>query len=131
MAAQGDKQLATPLALYVLAGAGILMIAVGVAWKHVIPPESFWSEEQSKAYDQAYFQAHEASIGPGHTHSHSDGHEHPTPLDLEEAKERFREAHQALEAARRARDLTGPILTGVGVVLALTGAVWLSRVQAG
>ena len=105
------------LSLTALASTGVILIALGVSWQWLHPPESYWSKSQAQQYVDAFVAVHAAedSHGPDGT---------PTS-DLIAARQKYDSLKSELDQARSARDRTGNYLSYAGLaVLVLTYVLW-------
>jgi hypothetical protein len=95
---------------------GLLLIGLGWQWSRIRPPSSYWSDEKAAEYSAAQVALHSLS------HSHNDNQQDAHAKEFEVAKERFLKIDGELERAQHSRDYTKTILTGLGIVCALSGA---------
>jgi len=86
--------------------AGLISIAVGIAWPAFVKPANVWTEEQAAQWEAANDALHAARSQRG------------SP-DLTAARERFARIDSELEAARYARDRWGTWIAGCGFVVTL------------
>lgn len=112
----------------VLVSVGLCTVAIGLMWKQLVPAETYWTEQQAAEYNAAYSEAHSLSIGhqhsPGEPHNHS--HDRNNTDALEAARERLSLAEQKLNQSRALQSFGGPVLSILGLVLAVSG-VWVLR----
>jgi hypothetical protein len=105
------------LPLIALAIMGIVLVALGVTWKWLHPPESYWSQTQAQQYVEAFAAVHAAEDGHGA--------EGATDGDLMAARQRYDSMKSDLDQARTARDRTSNYLTYAGLALLVSAfALW-------
>lgn len=100
--------------LFVLLGVG--MIGLGATLKTLIPPKSFWSDEQAREYTEASLALKSAATRPDRR---MDQAEDP---QLASAQARFNKIKRDLDGAIQRRDYGGMLLAGGGVALLFAGA---------
>jgi hypothetical protein len=103
------------LSLIALALTGTILIALGVSWKWLRPPEAYWSQKQAQQYVDAFVAVHAAEDGLG-----ADGA--PT-TDLIAARQKYDSLKDELDLARTARDRTGNYFSYAGLALLLSACV--------
>lgn len=100
--------------LVVLPMLGLIAVALlilGISWKWLHPPESYWSPEQAQSYVDAFSAVHAAEDAAAR------GPNAPGAADFHAARRRYDEAKRELDQARSARDRTGHYLTTAGLSL--------------
>lgn len=93
---------------------GVIAVAVvmlGVSWKWLHPPESYWSQEQAQALVDAFTAVHAAEDTAAH------GPNDPGAAEFLAARRRYDAMKSDLDQARSARDRTGNYLTVSGLAL--------------
>ena len=99
------------LILSALGIAAVTLTALGVSWKWLHPPESYWSKEQAQQLVDAFGAVHAAEDAAPH------GPNDPGGAAFLAARRRYDALQNELEQARTARDRTGNYLAVAGVVL--------------
>lgn len=105
---------------FVLAFAALASILLGVGWKSLFPPESYWSEAQALEYRDAFRTVHGEQDAHAHTHSPADSDE------LREAMANYERLQQKLSQAQSSRDRAGHLLV-VGGMLLLLASIFSRR----
>lgn len=107
--------------LYTLGAIAVTLLLVGVGWKSLFPPKSYWSQEQAQSLDDAFNAVHRAedfAHGPGD----------PGGEAFLAARRRYESLKSELDQARKKRDHAGTYvaLGGVAVLIAtyLLGRLW-------
>jgi len=113
--------------------AGLALMLGGPLAARLVPGETFWTDEDQRAYQNASVAFHDASYGGAH--DHSSGQAHAGPADAEDrerltaAKERFEREKARLVAAQAKRGWIAFALRASGVILAAVGVAifWQAR----
>lgn len=87
------------------------LVLMGVSWKWLHPPETYWSQEQAQALVDAFTAVHAAEDTTAH------GPNDPVAADFLAARRRYDAMKGELDEARTARDRTGIYVTVAGVIL--------------
>lgn len=95
--------------------AGVGLILLGLAWKQLYPPESYWSEEQARQLVDAFAELHNLQ------HSEETEAAEHGGTSFEKAKEKYHSLKGELESARTAHDRTGSYLAAAGAALIAVG----------
>ena len=101
--------------LPVILAAGVGLILLGLGWKQLYPPTSYWSEQQAQQYMDAFTKLHELQDSDEHGASNQD------KVALAAAKENYEKLENQLEYARKAHDRTGSYLAAAGAGLVAIG----------
>ncbi len=130
MAKLSDNNKKSLMLGYVLVALGIGLIVIGLSWKHLVPPKTFWSEDEAATYAAIAEEAHAATLEEGHNHvpGHSHTHEETnleTPSDQISPREQFMLAREALIQAKSAYQQTGKYLSALGALVAFAGMLTL------
>jgi hypothetical protein len=95
----------------------VVLIALGIFWKLVVPPEVYWSAEDAREYESAFLAAHAAQ-------------RYVEGQDPTETEKKFEAAHQEydrmrseLKSAQTARSRMGKYVTVAGLLLLLTSVL--------
>ena len=98
---------------------GVVLFLLGVSWTWLHPPESYWSEEQAKAFVDAFHAVHAAEDSVDH------GPNDPGAAAFLAARHRYDRIKSELDEARTARGRSSRYLTATGLILMLaTIGVW-------
>lgn len=95
----------------------IALIVLGVSWKHLLPPESYWSAQDAQEYEAAFLAAHAAQrnvVGQNPAE---------TEKNFATAHQEYERMRSELERARTTRDRTGKFLIVAGLLLLLTAVL--------
>jgi hypothetical protein len=110
------------LASGVLLLIGLLLLILGATWKHFYSPQSYWTAEQAKEYAEAQVALKAVATS---------GVRRTSELDdpkLAEARARFEKSAAELERAVAARQWSGLVIGGVGIVAVAAGIfLYLTR----
>ena len=112
-----------------LVAVGLAAIVVGLLWGKIVPDTSYWSEDDAKAYAEAYDTAHAASSAGSHSHTHSSAGESEGQVDLATARKRVDEWEQRLNRAKSVKGYLGKVIASVGAVVALVGVILLRNAE--
>ncbi len=96
---------------------GIALVVLGIAWKWLHPPESYWSQEQAQSLVDAFGAVHAAEDKAPH------GPNDPGADEFLAARRRYDSLKSDLEQARTTRDRTGLFLASAGLLLLIF--VWV------
>lgn len=121
MAAKKSKSLLSVVCLFG-AVAGVLLAVAGVLWSIVGGGRMMYSDEDAQEYQEAYAEAHAATI------AHGDDHGHAAPTEdrqskVAAARERFDRARAKRDSARFAQNDLGFWLLGAGLAAAVAFGV--------
>jgi hypothetical protein len=119
----------------VIVAAGVVLILVGLGWKWLFPPKSYWSQEQARQYLDAYTKLHAMQDGQEHgpakgtsketskaaSKAAPDAASNKDTASLAEVRQRYESLKSQLERARTARDRTGIYLAAAGTAIVVIG----------
>ena len=94
---------------------GVAFIFLGLSWKKLYPPSSYWTQEQAKQYELAANAVHDLQ------HAAEEGASKADIASFAEAQRNFAELKKRLENARTAHDRTGQYLAAAGAGLIAAG----------
>lgn len=113
--------------------AGLALMLGGPLAAGLVPGETFWTDEDQRAYQDASVAFHDASYGGGHDHSSGEVHTGPADAEAREhlsaAKEKFEREKARLVAAQSKRGWMAFAFRAAGVILAAVGVAifWQAR----
>lgn len=107
----------------VMLAAGVGLVIVGLGWKWLFPPKSYWSQEKARQLVDAYTKLHAMQDGKEHgplkgTANSTAGND---ATSLAALKQRYESLQSELDRARSARDRTGAYLGAAGLALVVIG----------
>jgi hypothetical protein len=102
---------------YILGALAFGLIALGLFWNSLFPPASYWSPQQARQYQDAFYAAHAAQDAVDHGKLVHDG------AELQAARERYELIQAELNEARLARGRSGKLLVVGGLILLLATVV--------
>jgi hypothetical protein len=95
---------------------GIATIGIGVRWKVVFPPQSFWSDAQAREYAEASVALKTTASRPDRPPDQTDD------TELASARVRFNKIKGDLDRSIQHREYGGILLAAGGVLLLIAGA---------
>ncbi|MEX2092916.1 MAG: hypothetical protein WD971_09575 [Pirellulales bacterium] len=103
--------------LQTLSAFAIGLLVLGLSWNQLFPPESYWSPQQAKEYQDAFRAAHAAQDAVAH------GSLSANEAEFEAAHKRYEHVQSELNRAQSARDRTGKYLIVAGLLVLLSTVV--------